>query len=123
VIIHNSGRSPEEIQPWMEKRYGFKLRKDITRNKYDEILRGHRVAEGSAMKLKPEDAKKMLALQQELAIVLRRANDQKLEAAVAAFALVRLARELFDKYPPNVRRTLTTICFAVSRTEGRCGRG
>jgi len=37
VIIHNSGRSPEEIQPWMERRYGFKLRKDITRNKYDEI--------------------------------------------------------------------------------------
>lgn len=37
VIIHNSGRSPEEIQPWMERRYGFKLRKDITRDKYDAI--------------------------------------------------------------------------------------
>ena len=61
------------------------------------------------MKLKPEDAKKMVALQQELAIVLRRANDQKLEAAVAAFALIRLARELLDKYPANVRRTLATV--------------
>jgi hypothetical protein len=37
VIIHNSGRSPEEIQPWMERRYGFKLRKEITNDKYDAI--------------------------------------------------------------------------------------
>jgi hypothetical protein len=62
------------------------------------------------MKLKPEDAAKMLALQKELAVVLKRANDQKLEAAIAAFALVRLARELFDKYPPPVRRALTAVC-------------
>lgn len=62
------------------------------------------------MKIKPEDAKKMLALQQELAVVLRRANDQKLEAAIAVFALVRLARELLDKYPPAVRRTLAVVC-------------
>lgn len=37
VIIHNSGRSPEEIQPWMERRYGFHLRKDITIDRYNEI--------------------------------------------------------------------------------------
>jgi hypothetical protein len=33
-------------------------------------------------------------------------NDQKLEAALAAFACVRLARELLDKYPENVRSGL-----------------
>lgn len=62
------------------------------------------------MKLKPEDSAKMLALQKELAIVLRRANDQKLEAAIAAFACIRLARELLDKYPNTVRHTLAVVC-------------
>lgn len=62
------------------------------------------------MKLKPEDSARMLTLQKDLAVVLRRANDQKLEAAVAAFALIRLARELLDKYPPKTRLALAEVC-------------
>jgi hypothetical protein len=56
-----------------------------------------------------ESSRKMLAVQRELAGVLRRVNDQKLEAALAAFALVRLARELLDKYPEKVRSPLVDV--------------
>jgi hypothetical protein len=61
------------------------------------------------------DQAKMMSLQQELAVVLRRANDQKLEAAVAAFACLRLARLLIDKYPETTRMALAELCAAFLR--------
>jgi hypothetical protein len=58
------------------------------------------------------DFKRMQALQADLAIVLRRANTQRLEAAIAAFALVRLARQLLDQYPPTAREALLGVIEA-----------
>jgi hypothetical protein len=48
----------------------------------------------------------MVGVQKELAVVLNRANERHVEAALAAFALLRLARELFNKYPPAARDML-----------------
>jgi hypothetical protein len=59
-----------------------------------------------------DDARRMRALQLELMEVLRRANDQHLEAAIAAFACVRCARALLDKYPETGRRALTDLVVA-----------
>jgi hypothetical protein len=58
------------------------------------------------------DAAKMRALQVELSLVLRRANDQHLEAAVAAFACIRCARALLDQYPDAARVSLITLVVA-----------
>jgi hypothetical protein len=48
----------------------------------------------------------MFALEQQLALVLQRANAQKVEAAVAAFACVRCARILLNLYPEAARGVL-----------------
>jgi hypothetical protein len=48
----------------------------------------------------------MLKLQREIAAMLQRANRDKVEAAIAAFACIRLARELLDKYNPQAREAL-----------------
>lgn len=55
---------------------------------------------------KPEDFKRMTELQEQLSIVLRRANDNHLEAAIAAFACVRCARTLLELYPVETRVAL-----------------
>lgn len=59
-----------------------------------------------ALTFKPEDFKRMAELQAELTTVLRRANDNKLEAAIAAFACIRCARILMDLYPASTRDEL-----------------
>lgn len=64
-----------------------------------------------------DNKRRMFELERELAIVLRRANDQKLEAGVAAFALARLARLLLDKYPDATRTALVDVIAAFLRRE------
>lgn len=48
----------------------------------------------------------MRRLEKQLATVLNAANQRNVEAGIAAFALVRLARELVNKYPENTRHML-----------------
>lgn len=52
------------------------------------------------------DFQTMVDVQKELVPVLNRANSRNVEAALAAFAMLRLIRELFDKYPPAAREML-----------------
>lgn len=59
-----------------------------------------------ALVLDERASRQMIELQRELAVVLTRANERKVEAAIAAFALLRLARELLDKYPEAARVAL-----------------
>lgn len=61
------------------------------------------------------DFRRMAALQADLTTVLNRANDQHLEAAVAAFALLRCARILLDKYPSESRQALLEVVVAFLR--------
>jgi hypothetical protein len=62
-----------------------------------------------ALPFKPEDFRRMAELQGALTEVLARANDQKLEAAIAAFALIRCARTLLDHYQPETRAWLVNM--------------
>lgn len=39
VIIHNSGRAPEEVQRYLQNAFGIDRRAQITNDKYDEICR------------------------------------------------------------------------------------
>ena len=49
----------------------------------------------------------MMALEQQLAVVLRRANEQqKLEGALGVFACIRCARVILNLYPDAVRKML-----------------
>jgi hypothetical protein len=59
-----------------------------------------------ALSFKLEDVHKMTALENELAVVLRRANAEHLEAAIAAFACMRCARVLLTLYPEKTREML-----------------
>lgn len=59
-----------------------------------------------ALSFKQGDFRKMLEIQRGLAEVLNRANRDKTEAALAAFACIRLARELLDKYPAETKAML-----------------
>lgn len=58
------------------------------------------------LKFDKDSQRQMLTLQRELAAVLQQANREKVEAAIAAFACVRLARELLSKYNPDAREAL-----------------
>lgn len=69
------------------------------------------------LKFDEADSTKMLALQRQIAIVLKRADKDKMEAAVAAFALVRLARELLEKYPAGTQFQLIDLCCAFLRRD------
>jgi hypothetical protein len=59
-----------------------------------------------ALKLDAAAFQKMTDLQAQLEIVLQRANEQKLEAALAAFALARCARKIMSNYPEQTREML-----------------
>jgi hypothetical protein len=60
-----------------------------------------------------DDYRKMASLQKALTEVLNRANrEDKPEAAVAAFALVRLAQQLLDNYSPVRRQELVKVIGA-----------
>lgn len=65
-----------------------------------------------ALTFKPDDMRRMLQVQEELARVLRAANERKLEAALAAFACARLARNLLEFYPENTRKMLAELLAA-----------
>lgn len=54
----------------------------------------------------PASFEQMTALQAQLEIVLARANQEHVEAAVAAFALLRCARRLLILYPPTTQLML-----------------
>jgi len=62
-------------------------------------------------------AEQMRALQAELTTVLLRARTERVEAAVAAFALVRCARVLLDQYPAGTRVPLLDVVDAFLRHE------
>lgn len=58
------------------------------------------------LNFKQSDYDTMMRVQKQLAEVLNRANRDHVEAGLAAFALVRLARELVNKYPDETRSVL-----------------
>lgn len=66
-----------------------------------------------ALKFDDKAAADMKALQAKLVEVLLRANAERVEAGVAAFALARCIRPLLDQYPEATRRVLvdTVIAF------------
>jgi hypothetical protein len=64
-----------------------------------------------ALTFSEDDHRKMRALEQDLKVVLKQANDQRLEAAIAAFALIRCARTLLHLYPVNTRAALLSAIF------------
>lgn len=68
-----------------------------------------------AMEFTPETFTQMTELQLELARVLLRANAQKVEAGIAAFACIRCARVLLDQYPEPARDALLEIVVAFLR--------
>jgi len=70
-----------------------------------------------ALTFSEDDSRRMQALQADLTTVLARANDQHLEAAVAAFALLRCARVLIDKYPAETRQALLEVVVAFLRRD------
>jgi hypothetical protein len=71
-----------------------------------------------ALNFNADDFQKMAALQEQLEIVLQRANDQKLEAAIAAFACVRCARKIMSHYPAQTREMLIdTVIIPFLRGE------
>ena len=54
----------------------------------------------------------MTALEQQLAIVLRRANDtKKVEGMIGVFALIRCARVILNLYPDAVRTMFLNDCI------------
>jgi hypothetical protein len=62
-------------------------------------------------------AEQMRVLQAELTTVLLRAKSDRVEAAVAAFALVRCARILLDQYSDQTRVPLLDVVEAFLRHE------
>lgn len=59
----------------------------------------------------PKDYNDMVELQRKLAEVLLRANREGVDAVIAAFALIRLVRDLMDKVDPNASLTLVNECL------------
>ncbi len=76
-----------------------------------------------AMDFSDQNLKDMVALQAQLAIVLRRANAERLEAGLAAFACVRLARQLLDFYPEDARAALLSaiVPFLQGKSDEEVG--
>lgn len=64
-----------------------------------------------------ESSQQMHELHAELTTVLRRANDARVEAGIAAFACVRCARILLDLYPDTIRGELLEVVVAFLRRE------
>lgn len=69
------------------------------------------------MEFTPEVFQTMTELQIELSRVLLRANSTRMEAGIAAFACIRCARELLDKYPDPARLALLDVVVAFLRHE------
>lgn len=68
-----------------------------------------------ALEFSAESFRIMTELQVELSRVLLRANEQKVEAGLAAFACIRCARVLLDQYPEPARDALLEIVVAFLR--------
>ena len=58
-----------------------------------------------------KDYNEMVALQRKLAEVLLRANREGVDAVIAAFALIRLVRDLMDKIDGNASTTIINECL------------
>jgi hypothetical protein len=69
------------------------------------------------IEFKDEDFAKMQAVQRDLTTVLLRANADRVEAAVAVFALVRCARPLLDRYNDSTRLALLEVIEAFLHHE------
>lgn len=59
-----------------------------------------------ALEFNEKSFAQMMAVEAAIMPALLRAKDQRVEAAVVAFALVRAARVLLDQYPENARKLL-----------------
>jgi hypothetical protein len=59
-----------------------------------------------------DEGRRMRELQAELTRVLLRANENRLEAALAVFALARCMRPLIDLYPAAARLPLRDLVVA-----------
>ena len=57
-----------------------------------------------------EDQRQVNEIQAALTQTLLRANELKVESALAVFALVRCARILLDQYPEHTRKPLAAVC-------------
>lgn len=58
-----------------------------------------------------KDYREMTALQAKVAEVLLRANREGVDAVIAAFALIRLVRDLMDKVDANASVTIVNECL------------
>jgi hypothetical protein len=58
-----------------------------------------------------KDFREMTALQAKVSEVLLRANREGVDAVIAAFALIRLVRELMDKVDANASVALVNDCL------------
>ena len=54
-------------------------------------------------------ARQLREVQAQLLTVLQRANDQRVEAAIAAFACIRCASTLLNLYPDSTRAELLQV--------------
>lgn len=59
-------------------------------------------------KISAENITDMIALEEQLKVVILRAQHEHLEPAVAVLALCRIARTMLDMYPPNTRAALVS---------------
>lgn len=59
-----------------------------------------------------KSARQMREIQQALSVELLKANANKVEAAIAAFACIRCARALLDQYPAATRAVLVDTATA-----------
>lgn len=65
--------------------------------------------------LSEDDTRDMIALEEQVKIVLERAEHEKIEGAVAVLALVRVARTILALYPPQVQAGLLEACIPFLR--------
>lgn len=63
------------------------------------------------------DYDKMRTVELEIANVLLRAKNDRVEAAVVAFACIRCARVLLDQYGTAARTALVDVCIAFLRRD------
>ena len=67
------------------------------------------------LKFSEQDGEKMRALQAELMVVLLRANQDRVAAHLAAFALIRCVRPLVDAHGDQTRLMLCDLFDAFLR--------
>lgn len=68
-------------------------------------------------KFTPEDVANMLALEQQLKVVITRTEHENLEPAVAIFAMMRLSRSMLEMYPDLARSALLSAIMPFLRND------